>query len=152
MIEWRLEKRLIKDLIPHSKNPRYLNKDQAKQLKTSITKFGLIDVPIINNDNTIIGGHQRISILKDEGESEVNCWVPDSLLTEQEVDELNIRLNKNTGSWDFDILANDWDMRDLVEWGFSVKELTGCFDDVPKIEEECDRCTECNQKLKKKKK
>jgi len=151
MTQWHLEKKLISDLIPHNKNPRWLSKEQAKHLKISLSKFGLIDKPIINTDNTIIGGHQRISMLKDAGEKEVECWVPDRFLLHHEVGELNIRLNKNTGDWDWDILANEWDMKDLVEWGFNVKELTGSIFDEPKQEDECDRCSTCNQKLKKKK-
>jgi len=44
-------------------------------------------------------------------------------LSEKEVEELNIRLNKNTGSWDFDILANEFELPDLFEWGFSESNL-----------------------------
>lgn len=150
MITWHLEKRSIKDLIPHHKNPRTLNKDQALHLQTSLDKFGLIDKPIINLDNTIIGGHQRINVLEAYGAKEVECWVPNKMLGNEEVDELNIRLNKNTGNWDWDCLANEWDMKELVEWGFSVKELAGSMFDEPMPEEECDKCPECNQKLKKK--
>ncbi len=122
-MKWKIEERLIKDLVPHSKNPRKLTKDQYKHLKNSINKFGLIDKPIINKDNTLIGGHQRIEVLKKEKIKTVECWVPEEQLDQKQVDELNVRLNKNLGEWDFDILANEWDLNDLIEWGFTAKEL-----------------------------
>ena len=45
------------------------------------------------------------------------------MLTDKEVEELNIRLNKNTGNWDFDALANRFEVPDLLEWGFDEREL-----------------------------
>src|ERR1044072_6304700 len=114
MIKWHLEKRKIKDLIPHPKNPRRLSKDQAYHLQTSLEKFGIADKPIINSNNIIIGGHQRLQILKKMGEKEIDCWVPDHQLSHSEIDEMNIRLNKNLGEWDWDILANEWDVAELV--------------------------------------
>jgi hypothetical protein len=49
--------------------------------------------------------------------------VPDRALLEREVDELNIRLNRNHGEFDYDILANSWDVPDLLDWGFNPEEL-----------------------------
>lgn len=123
MIEWKIEVRKIKSLIPHSKNPRLLMRDQHQHLKTSIAKFGLTDKPIINTDNTIIGGHQRLKILKELGHKEVEVLVPNRELTNEEVDEFCIRLNKNTGEFDYEILANEWNVSDLVDWGFTEKDL-----------------------------
>jgi ParB-like chromosome segregation protein Spo0J len=123
MINWHLEKRKISTLTPHPKNPRELRNNQEMQLRTSLDKFGLADKPIINTDGMIIGGHMRVRILKGKKIKEVECWVPDRQLEEQEVNELNIRLNKNTGEWDFDVLANEWELTDLVTWGFDPEEL-----------------------------
>lgn len=123
MINWKLEKRLIKDLKEHPKNPRQLTKDQERNLRKSLDKFGLADKPIINTDGTIIGGHQRLRILKKELK-EIECWVPERPLTDKEVDEMNIRLNRNLGEWDFDVLANEWEIPDLLDWGFNPDELS----------------------------
>lgn len=123
MIQWHLEVRSIAQLKPHPKNPRNLSKEQFKHLKQSIDSFGLIDKPIINTDNTIIGGHQRIEILKKMKAKNVECWIPDHPLTDAQIDELNIRLNKNTGDWDWDILANEWELPELVEWGFKADDF-----------------------------
>lgn len=131
MIQWHLETRQIKDLKPHPKNPRQLNKDQARHLKESIDKFGLAEKIIINTDNTIIGGHQRINILKAQKVKEVECWVPDRELNSYEAEEFCIRLNKNHGEFDFDILANQFEITDLVNWGFNVDELDiGDFEEI----------------------
>lgn len=125
MITWHLEKRLIKDLVPHSKNPRILTKDQAMHLQISLEKYGIADKPILNTDNTIIGGHQRLRILSLLDHKEIECWVPDRQMTPNEVDELNIRLNRNTGDWDWDVLANEWEIDELITWGFTIDEFTG---------------------------
>jgi len=126
-IKWSLKTYKISDLTDYYKNPRQLTEKQFNQLKKSIDKFGMIDKPVVNADakNTIIGGHQRLNVLR-SGESEsVECWVPDHELDEKEVEELNIRLNKNTGEWDFDVLSNEFEMGDLLEWGFEETELGG---------------------------
>lgn len=133
MIKWHLETRAIKDLKPHPKNPRQLSKDQERHLSASIDKFGIIEKPIINIDGTIIGGHQRLKVLQKEKVKEVECWVPDRELNAPEIDECNIRLNKNTGDWDWDILANQWEVTDLMEWGFTENEIME-FSDIEQIE------------------
>jgi len=124
-ITWSLKTFQIDELTDYAKNPRSLTKQQFEQLKKSLDKFGLIDKPIINADekNTVIGGHQRLRVLRAEGQKSVECWIPSRELDEKEVEELNIRLNKNTGSWDFDVLANEFELPDLVEWGFEPFEL-----------------------------
>jgi len=132
-INWTLKQFKLDELTDYYKNPRSLSEKEFKQLKTSLDKFGMIDKPIVNADSlhTIIGGHQRKHVLEANGETECECWVPDRELTEREVEELNIRLNKNTGDWDFDVLANEWNQEDLLDWGFSEFELglDGVFDD-----------------------
>ncbi len=125
MIHWKVETRKLKELKSHPKNPRILTKVQHEHLKKSIGKFGLADKPIINLDGMVIGGHQRLKILKELGSKEIEVLVPDRLLNENEVDEFCIRLNKNTGEWDFECLANEWEVNDLIDWGFTEEDLTG---------------------------
>lgn len=133
-MEWKLEKRPIKDLHANEKNPRTLSKADAQQLQRSIEKFGVCEPIVINWDGTIIGGHQRVRTLKKLGYKEVDVYLPDAPLSQEEADELNIRLNKNSGDWDFDILANSWNHEDLVDWGFSMDELH--FECIPGSEGE----------------
>ena len=123
MINWTLKILPVNDLKSHSKNPRKIDKEKFQRLGQLINKFGLIDKPIINLDMTIIGGHQRIKFLKKEKVKTVECWVPDRLLDEKEVEELMIGVNKIHGQFDYDMLANEFDTINLLEWGFSEKEL-----------------------------
>lgn len=132
MIEWKLQKFNLRDLKEFSKNPRILSEHQYKHLKQSIDKFGLIDKPIVTSGGMIIGGHQRKKILEMSGIKDIECYVPSRELTEKEIEELNIRLNKNSGEWDMDILANQWDVEDLQEWGFTDDELE--FPDITNID------------------
>lgn len=62
-IKWHSEKRKIAELNPAPYNPRQMTEKQAKDLGTSLERFGLADPIVINLNNTIIGGHQRINIL-----------------------------------------------------------------------------------------
>jgi len=138
MITWKTEKRKISELKPAPYNPRELTEQQAKDLSTSLERFNLADPIVINLNNRIIGGHQRINILKQSGNLSVDVRVPSRKLTDHEEKELNLRLNKNLGQWDYDMLANfDEDM--LKDIGFDSKELDKIFqletktedDDVP---------------------
>lgn len=151
MIKWHLETRKIKELKPHPKNPRQITKDQDRNLKASLDKFGMAEVVVINTDNTIIGGHQRVRILKSQKQNEVECRVPERTLDEKEVDELNIRLNKNTAEWDYDVLADQWDLPDLIDYGFTPSELElGDFEEVDEKEEKPKKnksCPHCGQEL-----
>lgn len=122
-MNWTLETRRIDELLEHEKNPRILTKKQAKDLAKSINQFGLIDKPIVTHDGRIIGGHQRIRVLRDMGHDCVECWVCQDNVNQQQIDELNIRLNKNTGEWNWDVLANEWDINFLCEWGFETKDF-----------------------------
>lgn len=123
-ITWSLEQRSVKSLLENSKNPRKMTKDQAEHLKSSVAKFGFCEPIVINLDGSIIGGHMRLKTAKTLGYNEVDVYVPSRSLTQDELDELTIRLNKNVGEWDFDILANSWDPAKLINWGFEEKELS----------------------------
>ena len=117
----------IDDLIFAEYNPRQLSDDQYKHLKDSISRFGLVDPIIINKNkdrkDIIIGGHQRVKVARTMGIDKVPCVEID--LTYDKEKELNVRLNKNTGSWDFDILANTFYIDELIDFGFDGKELVG---------------------------
>lgn len=134
-IRWALHEFPIKDLKDHPKNPRQIGKDQLTRLGNLIDKFGLIDKPIVNADMTIIGGHQRIRVLKKNKVKTVECWVPDRLLDEKEIDELCIGLNLHQGSWDYDLLANEWEPLDLLQYGFTEEQLLGATKEIENIAE-----------------
>ena len=123
-LEWRTERRRIRDLVPWEGNPRKISERQAEQLRASLDRFGVADIPVVDVDGTIIGGHQRCAILmaQGRGDIEVDVRVPSRKLTDEEFAELNLRLNKNAGEWDFGVLANfSEDL--LLSVGFEQDEL-----------------------------
>jgi site-specific DNA-methyltransferase (adenine-specific) len=121
-LTWTTEKRRLGDLREWERNPRQLSKHDAEHIKRSMDTFGLADPLIINTDGLLIGGYQRKRIIGNP-DVIIDVRVPSRLLTDAEVAELNIRLNKNSGEWDWDILANNFDVPNLIEWGFTENEL-----------------------------
>ena len=125
----------INDLISAEYNPRQLTNDQFNQISDSIKRFGIVDPIIVNKnkerEDIIIGGHQRIKVAKDLNIEKVPTVELD--LNYDKERELNIRLNKNSGDWDYDVLANGFEMDELMEWGFSEDDLVGF---APEEEEE----------------
>ena len=139
----KIESKLVKNLNPASYNPRQISSKQYKDLKESIKKFGLVDPIIVNKDNTVIGGHQRLKICKDLKYVDVDCVVLD--LSKEEERELNIRLNKNTGDFDMDILANEFDIEELTDWGFKHIDLDINIDKITKGNTEDDHIPEVKE-------
>lgn len=123
----KIEKKKISDLKPAPYNPRQSTVKQESNLKKSLEKFGVVE-PIIWNKQTgyIVGGHFRVRELKKLGFKEIDCVIVD--LNEEDEKELNIRLNANTGEWDYDILANEWDSEKLEAWGLDLPELKAVDD------------------------
>lgn len=115
----------ISKLRPSEYNPRILKPVEARKLKESIQKFGMID-PIICNSRgdrkgIIIGGHQRYEVAKQMGFKTLPVvWLDLDLEKEQ---ELNLRLNRYYGEFDIEKLA-EYDYKLLKEVGFKDKELT----------------------------
>ena len=114
-------------------------------MTASIKLFGIVDPIIINKNkkrkNIIIGGHQRVRIFKELKETQIPC-VEINLEYEKEK-ELNVRLNKNLGSWDFDIMSNHFEVDELVDWGFKESEVYGEIETKEKIFSPDDCIVEC---------
>lgn len=120
------ERRRIEELKPAEYNPRKRlvpGDAEYEKLKTSIETFGYVDPIIVNADGTVIGGHQRLFVLQDLGYSEVDVSVVN--LSKYDEKALNIALNKISGEWDEEKLAQIFSDFDLA--GYNSK-VTG-FDD-----------------------
>lgn len=133
---WTTETRIVKALIPLPYNPRKLSEKQRKDLEESLAKFNLVEIPAINLDNTIIAGHQRLMILSalGRGDEEIDVRVPNRMLTVAEVKEYNIRSNKNTGEWDVDTLKANFDLYELLQWGFDHDGFMDLGLEIPKFQ------------------
>jgi DNA modification methylase len=127
-----IEKKKISELKPAPYNPRKSTEKQEQHLKASLEKFGVVE-PIIFNKQTgfIVGGHFRVRELKKLGYKEVDCVIVD--LSEEDEKELNVRLNANTGEWDWGQLQT-WDAEQLEAWGLDVPEFEA--DQVLEAEED----------------
>ena len=113
------------DLIGAEYNPRKLNDKQRNELRDSLNRFGFVDPVLVNinkdRKNIIIGGHQRKSVWEEMGNTTIPCIELDLTLDQEK--ELNVRLNKSGGEFDFELLQEHFDSGDLVEFGFEEHEL-----------------------------
>lgn len=126
-------------LKPAPYNPRKWDKEVAEQLKESIRRFGLVDPFVVNSAperlNITIGGNFRLTVAKELGMTTVPVVyvnIPD----EEKEKELCIRLNKNHGEFDLDLLAQ-FDETFLADIGFDSEELDKVFE-VESEEEQFD--------------
>lgn len=130
----QIEKRAVAELKAAEYNPRKDLKPgdaEYEKLKRSILEFGYVE-PVIWNKRTgvVVGGHQRLKVMKDLGYTEVDCVIVD--LDEAKEKALNIALNKISGEWDNDLLASllkdlDGSGYDITLTGFNLAEAQELF-------------------------
>jgi len=126
-------------------NPRIIKDDKFKKLCKSISELPkMMELrPIVVDENFIVqGGNMRLKALTELGYKELpNEWVKQAKdFTEDELKEFIIKDNVGFGEWDWDDLANNWDIEKLEDWGldipdFAVKELEAEEDDYEIPEE-----------------
>lgn len=120
------------ELIGAEYNPRKISERQLGELKDSIRRFGITEPIVVNSNeerkNIVISGHQRLKACLSLGIEDVPC-IEVNLTTEKEK-ELNIRMNKNGGEFDFDLLEEHFGLEELIDWGFESAELDFDIDDV----------------------
>lgn len=150
-----IQKIKIESLKPAEYNPRKDLKpedEEYQKIKKSITEFGYVAPIIINSNMTVIGGHQRLKVLKEIGYTEVECVVVD--LDQKKEKALNIALNKISGDWDNDKLEEllaelkqtDIDM-DITGFSFDevdeiLKDITGSKEDDFDLDQALDEIEE----------
>lgn len=137
-ITWHIEKKSVSVLKVSEYNPRKRTQKEKEDLEQSIKQFGTVEPGVINigkRKNILIGGHGRMEIYKEKGIDKMDVMVPSRPLTLKEEKELNLRLNKNVGSWDQQKLG-DIDTGLLLEVGFGEDELSYLFDDVDVIDDD----------------
>ncbi len=130
----------IEDLQFADYNPRAASKKEAQELKKSLERFGFVEPVVVNSDpkrkNIIIGGHFRVRTAKDLGIKEVPVHYV-KISEEKKERELNLRLNKNLGHWDAQLLV-EFDENLLLDVGFESGELDAMFADL-KLDEDNDK-------------
>ncbi len=115
----------IASIKENEENPRYIRDPKFKKLVKSIKEFPemLEKRPIVVDENMVVlGGNMRLQASKAAGLFEV--WIDKAIgWSEQQKREFIIKDNVGFGEWDWDILANDWDSNQLIEWGMDLPEF-----------------------------
>src|SRR3989344_1551584 len=129
----------IKDLRAAEYNPRRWSKEAIDQLTESIKQYGFVDPLLVNSapkrKGVVIGGHFRLSIAKELGIEKVPVvYINIPNLAKEK--ELNLRLNKNVGDWDWAKLAEDFDLTELMTVGFNDDDLKRIFDDNTEVNDD----------------
>ncbi len=136
-LTWTTVQKRVDDLIPQEVNPRIITDKQMSDLKRSLKKFNLVEVPAIDKNGKIIAGHQRIKALQllGRGGEIIDVRVPNRKLTKQESNEYLIASNKLGGDWDFDLLKS-FDFETLEFAGFDPIEIGKLTDPEKEVTEE----------------
>jgi hypothetical protein len=123
-LTWKTEKRKVSDLLKSEINPRKIKPEKLKALEDSLNKFNLAEIPVINTDNTLITGNQRVTVLGMIGRKneKIDVRVPSRPLTEQEAKEYMLIGNTHAGEFDgelidlyFDDIVIDFDMNITID-------------------------------------
>ena len=136
-------------------NPRVIKDHKFEKLKKSISEFPKmmeLRPMVINEDNIVLGGNMRLKALTEAGFKEVLVhqvldW------TDDEKNQFIIKDNSSFGSWDWEILANEWNMQKIVDWGVDLPKEMFAEDDDPVSEIKQDEipqqiCPTCGSKMK----
>lgn len=118
----RIEKVKLDQLSETKNNPRQISKKDFAILKKSLTEFPEmqeIREIVVDENYTILGGHQRVKAMLANGQKEATVKVVEGLSEEQKR-QFVIKDNISNGEWDMDILANEWDDEPLDEWGLDI--------------------------------
>jgi len=118
----------LKDIKPNPNNPRVLRDDKFQKLKQSIKEFPKmlsLRPMVIDENNVVLGGNMRLRALQELGFNDIDeAWVKRSSdLTNDEKIRFIIADNVAFGEWDWDTLANDWEVVDLEAWGLDIPQF-----------------------------
>jgi len=133
----KIEKVKLSEIKPNPKNPRLIKDEKFKKLVQSIKDFPqMLELrPIVVDENNIIlGGNMRFKALKEAGHTEVSIVRANDLTSEQK-DEFIVKDNVGFGEWDWDSLANEWDVDKLEEWGLDIPIFDSNINDIEQIDE-----------------
>ena len=149
-LQWHTVPKRVNDLIPQEVNPRKISDKQMSDIKKSLTKFNLVEIPALDLDNKILAGHQRIKALQllGRGEELIDVRVPNRKLNEDEAKKYLIASNALGGDWDFDKLKS-FDLNLLTDSGLDSLELFKFWDKELEVKDEDFNIEEELKKIKK---
>lgn len=118
----KTQKVKISEVKMNPNNPRVIKDDKFAKLVRSIQEFPkMLDIRpiVVNSDMIVLGGNMRLKACKEAGLKEVPIILADNL-TEDEQKQFIIKDNVGFGEWDWDMLANEWNIEELEEWGLDT--------------------------------
>jgi ParB-like chromosome segregation protein Spo0J len=121
----KIESVKISKVKPNPENPRVIKDDKFRKLVKSIKEFPdmlRIRPIVVNNEMIVLGGNMRLRACKEAGLTDIYI-IQASELTEEQQKEFVIKDNSSFGEWDWDVLANEWEAKDLGEWGIDVPRV-----------------------------
>lgn len=150
---WQTVSKKVDELLPNKKSPRKISKEQMENLKKSLEKLNLVEIPALDLDGTIIAGGQRIKALQilGRGQEMIDVRIPNRKLSEEEANYYLIASNSIHGEWQYDLLK-EFDLNLLVDLGFDQKSLDDLWNkkldkDTFDPEEEVKKIKEATTKL-----
>jgi hypothetical protein len=117
-----IQKLKISEVKLNPNNPRLIKDDKFTKLVQSIKDFPeMLEIRpiVVNSDMVVLGGNMRLKACKEAGLKEVPIIIANNLSEEQQREFL-IKDNVSGGEWDFEMLAEDWDVEQLEDWGLDV--------------------------------
>jgi ParB-like chromosome segregation protein Spo0J len=112
----------INEIKPNPNNPRIIKDDKFKKLVKSIQDFPqMLELRpiVIDENNIVLGGNMRLKACIEAGLTDVPVKQAKEL-TEKQKKEFIVKDNVGYGEWDWDDLANNWNVEDLTEWGLDI--------------------------------
>ncbi len=136
-LQWHTVPKRVNDLVPQDVNPRIISDKQMSDLKKSLKRYNLVEIPAIDLDGKILAGHQRIKALQllGRGEELIDVRMPNRKLTKEESDSYLIASNALGGDWDFEKLKS-FDLDLLIDIGFDQIDLSHLWDKELEVKDE----------------
>jgi DNA modification methylase len=136
-LEWKTIQKTVNELVPQEVNPRVMSNKQMSDLKRSLSKYGLVEIPAIDFNGEILAGHMRAKAMKllGRGEEIIDVRYPNRKLTEEEAKTYLIASNKISGEWDTELLKS-FDLGVLEFAGFDKIELGELWDKKQDVKED----------------
>lgn len=130
-LSWRTVRRRVQDMLPFKNNPRSISDQQRDNLTKSIQRFGLVEIPAVTIDGKILAGHQRIAALQllGRGKEMIDVRIPNRALTPDEYKTYLLTSNALHADWNYELLAEHFDISMILDSGFGENELSVMFAD-----------------------
>ena len=134
---WYTVKKRVDDLVPQDLNPRIITNKQMDDLKKSIKKMNLVEIPAIDLNGKILAGHQRVKALQllGRGDEIIDVRQPNRQLSKEESKRYLIASNALGGNWDFEALKS-FGLELLIDTGFDQIELSKIWDEHPEVSDD----------------